>query len=108
MEDPNAFKTRRAVRVRIADSGVITGQARPTGNRASNPTLKDKIEIARDFIYEEELFFEILKEARHMASQGITTSEDTVTIDLKAGRCIHLDMVCCSFSIPMIWGIDFV
>lgn len=76
------------------DAGTITGCARPPGNRGQTPSLKEKILLARDYIYEEELFFEIMKEARHMASQGITTSEDTVTIDLKAGKCIHIDMVC--------------
>jgi len=79
----------------IVDAGAITGCARPLGNRGQTPTLKEKILLARDYIYEEELFFEIMKEARHMASQGITTSEDTVTIDMKAGRCIHINMVCC-------------
>lgn len=97
MEDPNASWARKGVRVRIVDHGIITGQARPSVHQAQNPTLQDKIQIARDFIYEEELFFEILKEARHMASQGITTSEDTVSIDMKAGRSIHIDMVCLYF-----------
>lgn len=95
MEDPNTVKgERRAVRVKVIQGGVLTGHARPSGNRAETPMLKDKIETARDFVYEEELFYEIMREARHFASQGITTSEDAVTIDLKAGTYIQIDMVC--------------
>ncbi|KAF8453616.1 subunit 17 of mediator complex-domain-containing protein [Terfezia claveryi] len=92
LEDPGASRTRRVVRVRIVDAGTITGCARPLKNCGQTPTLKEKILLARDYIYEEELYFEIMKEARHMASQGVTTSEDTVTIEMKAGRCIHIDM----------------
>lgn len=98
MEDPNAIKgERRAVRVKVVQGGVLTGHARPSGNRAEIPMLKDKIETARDFVYEEELFYEIMREARHLASQGITTSEDAVTIDLRTGTYIQIDMVCSVF-----------
>lgn len=96
MEDINASRAaRKAVRVRIVDNGTITGQSRPSCNRAQKLTLKDKIETARDFIYEDELFFEIMKEARLLANQGIQTSEDMVTIELRARRSVQIDMVGC-------------
>ncbi|KAI5794389.1 subunit 17 of mediator complex-domain-containing protein [Peziza echinospora] len=93
MEDINASRAaRRAVRVRIVDNGKVTGVSRPSGNRAIKPTLKDKIETARDFIYEDELFFEIMREARNLANLGIKTSESLATIELKQGRSVQIDM----------------
>ncbi|KAF8477161.1 subunit 17 of mediator complex-domain-containing protein [Kalaharituber pfeilii] len=92
MEDINASRAgRKAVRVKILDGGKVTGQSRPSKSRADNPTLKDKIETARDFIYEDELFFEIMKEARLIANQGIMTSEDAVTIAITAERSVQID-----------------
>ena len=91
-------EARKAVRVQIVDKGAVTGESRPFGHREGDNSLRDKILTARDFIYEDELFFEIVREARRYANLGIRTSEDQVTIEIQGGRAVQIDMV--PFSCP--------
>jgi mediator of RNA polymerase II transcription subunit 17, fungi type len=80
------------LRVRVIENGEVKGASSQIGNKKSG-SVKDMIERARNFIYEDELFFEIMRDARTMANQGVRTSEDAVTIDLGEGRSIVIDMV---------------
>lgn len=83
---------RAMLRVRVIENGEVKGSSIQSGNKGSG-SVKDMIERARNFIYEDELFFEITREARIMANQGVRTSEDSVAIDLGDGRSISIDMV---------------
>lgn len=80
------------LRVRVLENGEVKGSSVQFGNKRSG-SVKDMIQRARNFIYEDELFFEITREARLMANLGVRTSEDAVTIDLGGGRSIAIDMV---------------
>ncbi|KAG0127707.1 subunit 17 of mediator complex-domain-containing protein [Tuber indicum] len=79
------------LRVRVLENGEVKGSSVQSGNKCSG-SVKDMIQRARNFIYEDELFFEITREARLMANYGVRTSEDAVTIDLGGGRSIVIDM----------------
>ncbi|RPA97843.1 hypothetical protein L873DRAFT_1689511 [Choiromyces venosus 120613-1] len=79
------------LRVRVFENGEVRGSSVQSGNKRSG-SVKDMIRRARNFIYEDELFFEITREARLMANLGVRTSEDAVTIDLGGGRSIAIDM----------------
>lgn len=80
------------LRVRVLENGEVKGVSIQGGNKRTG-SVKDVIERARNFVYEDELFFEIMREARIMANQGIRTSEDGVTIQLGEYRSISIDMV---------------
>ncbi|KAI5852948.1 subunit 17 of mediator complex-domain-containing protein [Morchella snyderi] len=79
------------LRVRVIENGEVKGVSVQSGNKKST-SVKDVIERARNFVYEDELFFEIMREARIMANQGIRTSEDGVTLQLGEHRSIIIDM----------------
>lgn len=88
------------LRARVFKNGEVVGVSVQDRSRGVS-SVKDKIRRARDFIYEEELFFELTREARVMASQGIRTSEDSVTIELVEGQKVVIDMVHCYLCLGM-------
>ncbi|KAL7270455.1 RNA polymerase II mediator complex subunit [Rhizina undulata] len=79
------------LRVRVVKNGEVTGVSVQNGNKGTG-SIKDMIQRARNFVYEDELFFEITREARTLANHGIRTSEDSVTIELGEGMCVVIDM----------------
>ncbi|KAA8902481.1 subunit 17 of mediator complex-domain-containing protein [Sphaerosporella brunnea] len=84
-------KQRAMVRVRVMRNGNVVGTSTQRAGK-NDGSVKDMIRRARNFIYEDELFFEVTKEARAYAGHGMRTSEDAVTIELGSGRMIVLDM----------------
>jgi mediator of RNA polymerase II transcription subunit 17 len=89
-------KERAMLRVRVMQNGAVVGTSTQRAGR-NDGSVKDMIRRARNFIYEDELFFEIMKEARAFAGQGMRTSEDSATIELGGGRMVVLDMVCLQY-----------
>lgn len=91
------------LRVRIMKNGETIGISVQKERRNGVPgSLRDQIERARNFIYDDELFFELCREARLLAHVGVRTEEGSVAIDLADQRCIIIDMVCIflPFSTP--------
>lgn len=87
------------LRVRVLENGEVKGVSIQSGNKKIS-SVKDVIERARNFVYEDELFFEVMREARNMANQGIRTSEDGVMIQLGEHRSISIDMVSADVCTP--------
>ncbi|KAI5778910.1 subunit 17 of mediator complex-domain-containing protein [Geopyxis carbonaria] len=83
------------LRVRIMKGDEVLGMSVPKRiePKADGSSVRDKLERARNFIYEEELFFEMMKEARSLANAGVKTTEDAAIIEAGDGRSIILDMV---------------
>ncbi|KAI9929466.1 hypothetical protein ASPWEDRAFT_172880 [Aspergillus wentii DTO 134E9] len=84
----------RTVRVRVKESGRFTGCS-----KLQNPVLngEDSIESrilqARDTVYEEELFHELVREARVIAKQGVTTRQNLIQFAVSDEQEIMLDLV---------------
>ncbi|KAH0172339.1 hypothetical protein KCU86_g16846, partial [Aureobasidium melanogenum] len=69
----------KVLRVRIQKGDHIVGISRmPDISTDSEATLETRIRHARDSLYEEELFHEIIRESRSLASYGVDMRESTV------------------------------
>ncbi|KAL3443781.1 RNA polymerase II mediator complex component SRB4 [Aspergillus insuetus] len=83
----------QGVRVRIKQQDRIIGCSkvcRPSQDAAS---IESRILQARDTLFEEELFHEMMREARILGNQGVTTRQNLVTIPVSEEQEILLDLV---------------
>ena len=92
-------KAGKSVQVHIIRAGAITGSSRLVSDRGIFSSVTEMIEGARDLVYENELFFEIAREARTLANLGVRTTEDTVAIDLSDNTFVQIEMV----SVEKLW-----
>jgi len=91
--DTTGARGRAMLRVRIVRNDEVVGTSTQRAGK-NDGSVRDMIRRARNFIYEDELFFEIMKEARLFAGQGMRTSEDAAMIELGEGKMVVLDMAC--------------
>ncbi|CAD0090605.1 unnamed protein product [Aureobasidium vineae] len=71
----------KVLRVRIQKGDNIVGVSQmPDVSAESEATLEARIRHARDSLYEEELFLEIIRESRSLASYGVDMRESTVRL----------------------------
>ncbi|OQD75756.1 hypothetical protein PENDEC_c006G04937 [Penicillium decumbens] len=84
----------RFVRVRVKQGSRVSTSSYPTGfTSADTETIEQRILQARDSVFEEELFHELVREARFMASSGVTTRENLIRIPASDELEIQLDLV---------------
>jgi mediator of RNA polymerase II transcription subunit 17 len=71
----------KVLRVRIQKGDTIVGVSQmPDVSVESESTLEARIRHARDSLYEEELFHEIIRESRSLASYGVDMRESTIRL----------------------------
>ncbi|KAJ5701070.1 Mediator complex subunit Med17 [Penicillium malachiteum] len=84
----------RFVRVRVRQGTRISSSSKPfmspTGDVES---IEHRILQARDSVFEEELFHELVREARSMASSGVTTRQNLIQVPASDDTEILLDLV---------------
>ncbi|OBA22483.1 hypothetical protein METBIDRAFT_38861 [Metschnikowia bicuspidata var. bicuspidata NRRL YB-4993] len=76
--------TRVRVLTKVDDDYVVTGQlAAPRGELARHcgQPLLDAIERARFFLFEADLFFHLVREAKHLISYNVTIIADKIVVD---------------------------
>ncbi|CAD0113889.1 unnamed protein product [Aureobasidium uvarum] len=74
----------KVLRVRIQKGHNIVGVSQmPDVSAESEAILEARIRHARDSLYEEELFHEIIRESRSLASYGVDMRESTVRLPTK-------------------------
>ncbi|KAL1851464.1 RNA polymerase II mediator complex subunit [Paecilomyces lecythidis] len=84
----------RAIRVQVKRDGRTTGSSKlPTVSSNGEFSIEDRILQARDTLYEEELFHELSREARIMASQGVMTGQNIIQFQASEGQDIILELV---------------
>ncbi|CAI7576794.1 unnamed protein product [Penicillium pancosmium] len=84
----------RFVRVRVKRGSRITGCTKPPGVSSNDAeSIEQRILQARDSVFEDELFHELVREARAMASCGVTTRQNLIQIPAADGLEILLDLV---------------
>ncbi|KAJ5499413.1 Mediator complex subunit Med17 [Penicillium expansum] len=84
----------RFVRVRVIQDGRLSGSSKPTRSTFNGDgSIEDRILQARDTVYEEELFHELVREARAIASFGVTTRQNLIQIPASDDLEILLDLV---------------
>ncbi|KAJ6188088.1 hypothetical protein N7519_002996 [Penicillium mononematosum] len=84
----------RFVRVRVIQDGQLSGSSKPMRSSFNGDgTIEDRILQARDTVYEDELFHELVREARAIASFGVTTRQNLIQIPASDNLEILLDLV---------------
>ncbi|KAL7660689.1 RNA polymerase II mediator complex subunit, variant 2 [Aspergillus niger] len=83
----------RTVRVRVKHRGQLTGCSKMPDPIPDAASVERRILQARDTVYEEELFHELMREARIMGSHGVTTRQNLVRLPISEDQEILLDLV---------------
>ncbi|XRM42132.1 RNA polymerase II mediator complex subunit [Aspergillus tubingensis] len=83
----------RTVRVRVKHRGQLTGCSKMPDPIPDAASVERTILQARDTVYEEELFHELMREARIMGSHGVTTRQNLVRVPISEEQEILLDLV---------------
>ncbi|EAW09064.1 mediator of RNA polymerase II transcription subunit 17 [Aspergillus clavatus NRRL 1] len=84
----------KTVRVRVKNRGVVTGCSKPYRSAVQDSeSIEGRILQARDTLYEEELFYELVREARIMGSQGVSTGQNLVQFSVSEDEEVLLDLV---------------
>ncbi|KAJ5469250.1 Mediator of RNA polymerase II transcription subunit 17 [Penicillium diatomitis] len=84
----------RYVRVQVKQGQQKWASSKPTGTIANeSDPIEARILQARDSVFEEELFHELVREARALASCGVTTRENLISIPVADETEIMLDLV---------------
>ena len=84
----------RYVRVQVRQGSRIASSSRPALAASHGPeSIEHRILQARDSVFEEELFHELVREARSMASSGVTTRQNLIQIPASGDTEILLDLV---------------
>lgn len=84
----------RLVRVQVRRHDQIVGCStlpRPTSDDVES--IEHRILQARDTVFEEELFHELVREARSMATHGVTTRQNLIRIPTSDDHEILIDLV---------------
>ncbi|KAB8264662.1 mediator of RNA polymerase II transcription subunit 17 [Aspergillus pseudonomiae] len=83
----------RTVRVRVRSCGQITGCSKHRLALENTESIESRILQARDTVYEEELFHELVREARILGSQGVTTRQNLVQFPVSEEQEVLLDLI---------------
>ncbi|KAJ5691787.1 Mediator complex subunit Med17 [Penicillium macrosclerotiorum] len=82
------------VRVRVKQGSQFFVSSRPRGPGSDGAdSIENRILQARDSVFEEELFHELVREARYMASCGATTRQNLIRIPASDDLEIMLDLI---------------
>ncbi|KAL2869104.1 mediator of RNA polymerase II transcription subunit 17 [Aspergillus lucknowensis] len=83
----------QGVRVRVKCRDRIIGCSEVCRPAQDAETIESRILQARDTLFEEELFHEVMREARILGSQGVTTRQNLVCVPVSEEQEILLDLV---------------
>ncbi|OAX84339.1 hypothetical protein ACJ72_01282 [Emergomyces africanus] len=86
----------RSLRVRVQQDGEIVGISKLISLELAadnNNTIESRIRLARDALYEEELFHEINREARTLLQHGIESKHNLIQFQANDNQRIIIDMV---------------
>jgi mediator of RNA polymerase II transcription subunit 17 len=91
----------KILRVRIKDKGIlVSSSSLPHASADTDVAIEELILRARNNIFEEELFHEITREARTLASQGVHSIGNVIHIPSSDDREVLLDIVPFSDETP--------
>jgi mediator of RNA polymerase II transcription subunit 17 len=88
-----ATSKRYTVRVSITEGGKLTSISRPPTIVASETNIATIVADLRRSLFEEELFFEIGREARIVANQDVSTVGKTVVAKISGDRTMRIELV---------------
>ena len=79
------------MRIKVHDR--FTGCSKPGKSASSEESIESRILQARDTVFEEELFHELVREARIMGGQGVTTRQNLIRFAVSDEQEVMLDLV---------------
>ncbi|KAL4932517.1 mediator of RNA polymerase II transcription subunit 17 [Aspergillus undulatus] len=83
----------QGVRVRVKHGDHIVGCSKVCRPPQDADSIESRILQARDTVFEEELFYEVMREARILGTQGVTTRQNLVRVPVSEEQEILLDLV---------------
>lgn len=84
----------RVVRIRVKKNNQVTGCSKLSQfMAAADDSIENRILRSRDILFEEELFHELTREARILASSGVTTRRNLIQFEFSEGEEILFDLV---------------
>lgn len=85
-------KTRR-IRVRVKMNDKVTGTSNPVKSASSDDeSIEGRILQARDTLFEEELFYELVREARILGPYGVSTRQNLIRFPVSEEQEVMLDL----------------
>jgi mediator of RNA polymerase II transcription subunit 17, fungi type len=84
---------RYSVRVTKFQDDRVTGRSRVSADHSGVMTLAATVASLRRSLFEEELFFELGREARAIANQGVAIVGKTITADIIGGQKMEIELV---------------
>ena len=92
--DQNIATARRwSVQISTFQNGKLTSLSRPPPPVSTDINLATTVADLRRSLFEEELFFEIGREARTIANQGVSMVEKTITAEITNGQIMQIKLV---------------
>ena len=82
-----------SVQISTFKDGKLTSLSRPPPLVSTDTNLATTVADLRRSLFEEELFFEIGREARIIANQGVTMVEKTITAEISNGQTMQIKLV---------------
>lgn len=80
--DPALALKPKILRVRISIDGKITGTSQiPIDSELANQSLEKSIQLARDSLFEEELYYEMSLETRQLLAYGVEFRDSVIYVD---------------------------
>lgn len=87
--DKGVGNNSKVLRVRIQKGNDIVGVSQmPSVSAESESALEARIRHARDSLYEEELFHEIIRESRSLSSYGVDMRESTIRLPTRSSSTL--------------------
>jgi mediator of RNA polymerase II transcription subunit 17 len=81
--DPALALKPKTLRVRISENGKITGTSRlPVEGETSNTAIEKTIQLARDSLFEEELYHEMSLETRNLLAYGVEYRDSVIHVNV--------------------------
>jgi mediator of RNA polymerase II transcription subunit 17 len=88
--DPALALKPKTLRVRTSENGKITGTSRLAIDGGKNNTaIETTIQLARDSLFEEELYHEMSLETRQLLAYGVEYRESVITVNAPGTTCQH-------------------
>ncbi|KAF2025283.1 hypothetical protein EK21DRAFT_76859 [Setomelanomma holmii] len=82
MLDPALALKPKTLRVRISENGQITGTSRlPVQGDTKDVAIEKTIQLARESLFEEELYHEMSLETRHLLPYGVEYRDSIIRVD---------------------------
>lgn len=92
--DRGVLSKDRVLRVRVLANGNVISSSGKLQEKASDDTPVEKLILqARNSIFDEELHYELHREARYYANQGIRCVGDKILLPYENGKQIEIDLL---------------